>query len=75
MTRSWRQYFWPVISELVENAVAAPAKSNEVMSLCVMMFASLIEDQPEILQLQHLLDDWLMNLLHYTTYEVRFIAR
>jgi hypothetical protein len=64
-----------VVSELVANAVAAPTKSNEVMSLCVMMFANLIEDQPEILQLQHLLDDWLMSLLHYTTYEVRFIAR
>lgn len=50
--------------------MAAPEKSNEIMSLCVMMFANLIEDEPEILRLQNLLDDWLMDLLHYTTYEV-----
>lgn len=52
--------------------MAVPEKSNEVMSLCVMMFANLIQDQPEILRQQSLLDDWLMGLLHYTTYEVRF---
>ncbi|KAK1827099.1 ubiquitin carboxyl-terminal hydrolase 34 [Podospora conica] len=69
LTRCWREYFWPVVSELLPNALMAPAKSNEVMSLCVMMFATLILDQPEILQLQHHLDDWLMNLVHYTTYE------
>lgn len=54
--------------------MAAPEKSNEFMSLCVMMFANLIENQPEILRLQNLLDDWLMDLLHYTTYEVRCLC-
>ncbi|GAB1320503.1 USP domain-containing protein [Madurella fahalii] len=68
-TSKFREFLWPLISRLVGPAIASPSNSAEVLSLCLVMFQTLRDDQPGILNLRDLANDWLELLLGHTTSE------
>ncbi|KAM7221465.1 ubiquitin carboxyl-terminal hydrolase 34 [Rhypophila decipiens] len=66
---SFREYFWPLVTDLVGPAVKRGTHSVELLDLCLNMFKILRAGHSPILNIQKLLIDWSGLLLSYTTTE------
>lgn len=62
--------FWPLLSELVSNAVNQPHQCEEFFSLCLTVFKSLGEISLDSVNLDDLVREWALLLLDHTTTEV-----
>ncbi|KAK4140337.1 uncharacterized protein C8A04DRAFT_15044 [Dichotomopilus funicola] len=65
----FREFFWPLISQLVRPAMANPANSTDTLDLCFDMLQTLEDARTEIPNLKQLSNDWFLQLLRYTTFE------
>ena len=71
MIAKFRDFFWPLVSQLVRPAISKTNSSTEILELCFDMLRALEETQPGSANLDQLSRDWLDLLLNYTTSEVR----
>ncbi|KAK4190072.1 ubiquitin carboxyl-terminal hydrolase 34 [Podospora australis] len=69
MPAAFRELFWPVVSGLVEPAIAKPDQATEVLHLCRDLFQTLCRNQVEILDPNVISVSWLDLFLQYTTFE------
>ncbi|AEO57729.1 hypothetical protein MYCTH_2304264 [Thermothelomyces thermophilus ATCC 42464] len=65
----FRDFFWPLVSQLVGPAISKTDNSTEILELCFDMLQTLEETHPGSPNLEQLSHHWLNLLLNYTTSE------